>query len=242
MKNFIFYFFVFILFLSCVTNKKELSKMPIRERNISMVNYYNDSIVNLPLLEIIDTSLYPLLDNIINLNSKCIHVAMGELTWFDVSWRKENDTLTFHLKANQYMHSDINRITGKESGCFYYKDGFFVYTNHTKNATNFLKNTGEIKKIVTYYPDAVVYLYRDCENCYSFYQDSWITYYYMNNEFILKKSYSSCIEYYPVYHQIQEGDNLSKISKMYWVKPEQIIKLNNLNDTVIPLKGELKIQ
>jgi len=240
MKKYIVFLSLIVFFSSCTTNKKAISKMPIRW--VITIDNYKDSLVSLPVLSIIDTNLYSMLNNIIDLNSKCIHVAMGELTWFEIFGVHESDTLIFYLRANQYKNSTINRITGDEDGCFYYKNHLFVYTNPKKNTTIFFKKTGEMKNIVTYYPNAVIYLYKDCKNCYSYTQSSWIKYYYINNQFVLKDSHSSCIEYYPVFHQIRKGDNLSKISKMYWVKSEQIMKLNNLNDTILPSKGEIRIQ
>ena len=240
MKKYIVFLSLIIFFSSCTTNKKAISKMPIR--CITTIDNYKDSIVTLPVLSIIDTNIYSVLDNIIDLNSKCIHVSMGELTWFKACWVNENDTLTFCLHAYQYTNSTITRITEDEAGCFYYRNCLFVYSNPKKNTPIFFKKTGEMKNIVTYYPNAKAYLFKDCNNCYPLDQLSWITYYYINNQFLLKKSYSTCIEYYPVFHQIHKGDNLSKISKMYWVKPEQIMKLNNLNDTILPSKGEIRIQ
>lgn len=230
-------FFTLSIFFSCSTDRAIL-KMPIR--SYSIVNNVKDSVVYLPLLDIVNPNIYSLLDSIINLNKKCIHVSMGELTWFNI-WGKNNDTVEIYIEANQYTNR-TDRINKKSYGVFYYKNSLFV-VNNSSGVLDSLFIQKEVKeKVITYYPNALNYLFKPSKNSYAYYQSSSLSSYYIQDQFIINNVQSSCIEYSPIYHKIRRGDTMEKICKLYWVKQEQIMKLNNLSEPILPGKGTIQIQ
>jgi hypothetical protein len=214
--------------------------MPIRE-SWNIINV-KDSVVNLPILTINNQDFYPILDSVIELNNKCIHVAMGEQTWFEIQGNNQNDSLEFYIQANQY--STYYRICKDIFGVFYYRKFLFIVSKGcTRGFLNsvFSKPKDTID-VVTYYPQAIIYMFQNCRKCYSYLQSSFISGKYINNKFFITESESTCEEYYPVYHKIKRGETLEKIAKIYLVKPEQIMKLNNRTDTVFSKKGVIQIQ
>jgi hypothetical protein len=207
---------------------------------IETINNIKDSVVNLPVLTIKNQDFYPILDSIIELNNKCIHVAMGEATWFEIF--SIADSLGFGVAANQY--SIHYRIDKNSEGFFYYKNYLFVVSNDVAMGAlkSAIEKSNEFRNIVTYFPSVPIYRIKECDEYYSYEQFSYLYSEYINGRFVITISWSSCIEYYPVYHKIKIGETLEKIAKIYLVKPEQIMKLNNLTDTVFPKKGVIQIQ
>jgi hypothetical protein len=218
-----------------------MSKIP--HRKIITLIHYNDTIVSLPLLIMKNQEFSFVLDSIITLNNRCIHVVMEERTWFNIYGIKINDTLKIGVRANQYDLSDqTDGINSKYYGNFYYKNHLFIVANKNHLLDFLFEKIEKQNKIITYYPDAIIYCYKPYKDYLPLIQSSSLSCNYINNKFFITESRSTCEEYYPVYHKIKRGETLEKIAKIYWVKPEKIMQLNNLTEPVLPKKGVIQIQ
>ena len=231
-----------MFFYSCINSKNAIYKSEETKR-YTYVNSTGDTIVILPLLTVKKDGIYAILDSIIEFNSKCIHAVMGERTWFSIASEKSNsDTLIIYLTAFQYSDHEASKINERYFGVFYYRDFLFVVSNFNGSLNDFFEQTDSKKRVITSYSNTTYYLIQSCKECYLYPQSTWMSYYYIANQFQLLHKGSTCTEYYPIYHRIRKSDNMEKIALRYGITQNQIMRLNSLIEPILPDKGTIRIQ
>jgi len=219
-----------LIVFSCTTTqytyKKNKYYIPIIEDYLSP----DESTVRLPLLKVINPSIYPVLDSIIALHNQCIYAVLGEPAWFfiGVSAIDEN---AMYIEANQY--NNAHKFTSKSQGAFYYKDHLFVSAIRGKNKESIFSVSNDTLTLNIFYPNTKVFLFKPCEDCYEYVQMCYVGMKYVDGIFSIEGSLSRCTNYHSIFHTVRKGETLSKLSLLYSRSSEDIIKENQLKDTVL---------
>jgi hypothetical protein len=232
-------------------------KYPINHfRRMSCRDYkFTDSTVSLPLLTVIDTSIFSILDELIELDNQCLHTVMGESIWFLIcAYEGQNDSIYFKFTALQYNPNDVVRNIRQNLdgylnyGCWYYKERLVVVGDmycflqgRYEIYNQFFGKTDTTLQIPLYFPDAILYC-SFLEKTGPITESSSLSYWYSNGTFAFQNKWSDCFSYFSEYEEIKPYDTLDSLSKRHHVRPEQIIRLNHLKETIFPSEGIIKIQ
>ena len=127
--------------------------------NYEMQPYWrSDSILPFPKAEIIDSTIFPVFDTIINLNSQSTHHQNGEKTRFDIAEERIGDTIVITIYSGQYDGLMLCWLSNQVSyGAFFYKGFLFNRRKTEIDNSFFFRMIPDSIQVQHYYSNARIY-------------------------------------------------------------------------------------
>ncbi len=140
-----------------------------------------DSLLQCQRLDVKDTSLYPVMNDVISLDSMQQHVQKGEKSWYEICFNYIQDTMIVDLIANQYYrYSDL--YLNDIYGVFYYKDKIFAVKKTNSFPNSFFSATNDSISVQRIYQGSTVYFFKKDRG--SVPNNALISYKYNGNTFV----------------------------------------------------------
>lgn len=158
--NWIIVFLCGCLAVGCVTHTQHSAQQTYYSNYYYVLQPYwgNDSIILFPTAEVIDSSIFVVLDTIIDINSQSNHHRNGEKTWFDIAEKRTGDTIFITIYSEQYDGVMLNGLSSQVCyGVFYYKGFLFIRRKMESENSIFFQKTQSVINVQHYYSNAKIY-------------------------------------------------------------------------------------
>ena len=156
--NWVIVFLCCCLVASCVTYTQHSAQQMHFSNYILQPYWRSDSILPFPKAEIIDSTIFPVFDTIINLNSQSTHHQNGEKTWFDIAEEHTGDTIVITIYSGQYDGLMLCWLSNQVSyGAFFYKGFLFNRRKTEIDNSVFFRMVPDSIQVQHYYSNARIY-------------------------------------------------------------------------------------
>ena len=158
--NWIIVFLCGCLAVSCVTHTQHSAQQTYYSNYYYVLRPYwgNDSIILFPTVEVIDSSIFVVLDTIIDINSQSNHHKNGEKTWFDIVEERIGDTIFTTIYSEQYDGFMLCGVSNQVSyGAFFYKGFLFNRRKTEIDNSFFFRMIPDSIQVQHYYSNARIY-------------------------------------------------------------------------------------